>query len=261
MFLCIAVPFGMRRGKPELSMSSKVLIGCEYLITTNVDRKVALYPKIKTWDKNIHCRIAIFLARNPSLLIHLINFLLGIKMSATNKSEIKFILNFNSTGSSKINGAKLSDTCSVRANWLCMGWPFCLAEMRREFQTGGNYFCTTLYSFWKTVNKPFLQSSLSTCTQLPETPVPNRPRVWVHMRSPHGRGILSLSPFIPAGKEGRGEATGITRFLQRCARTLEWLNSMDVMLGQSFFTKLQFASFMVMTYFVHSVPCVQSLSQ
>ena len=50
-----------------------------------------------------------------------------------------------STGSSKINGAKLSDACSVRANWLCMGWPFCLAEMRREFQTGGNFFCTTLY--------------------------------------------------------------------------------------------------------------------
>ena len=50
------------------------------------------------------------------------------------------------TGSSKINGAMLSDTCSVRANWLCMGWPFCLAEMRREFQTGGNYFCTTLYA-------------------------------------------------------------------------------------------------------------------
>ena len=49
------------------------------------------------------------------------------------------------TGSSKINGAKFSDACSVRANWLCMGWPFCLAEMRREFQTGGKLFCTTLY--------------------------------------------------------------------------------------------------------------------
>ena len=49
------------------------------------------------------------------------------------------------TGWSKINGVKIGDTCSVRANWLCMGWPFCLAEMRREFQTGGNYFCTTLY--------------------------------------------------------------------------------------------------------------------
>ena len=40
------------------------------------------------------------------------------------------------TGSSKINGAKFSDTCFVRANWLCMGWPFCLAEMRLEFKTG-----------------------------------------------------------------------------------------------------------------------------
>ena len=39
----------------------------------------------------------------------------------------------------------MSDACSVRANWLCRGWPFCLAEMRREFQTGGNFFCTTLY--------------------------------------------------------------------------------------------------------------------
>ena len=49
------------------------------------------------------------------------------------------------TASSKINGAKFSDTCSVRANWLCMGWPFCQAEMRRKFQTGGKIFCTTLY--------------------------------------------------------------------------------------------------------------------
>ena len=49
------------------------------------------------------------------------------------------------TGSSKINGAKFSDACSVRANWLYMGWPFCLAEMRRKFQTGGKDFCTTLY--------------------------------------------------------------------------------------------------------------------
>ena len=44
-------------------------------------------------------------------------------------------------------GAKLSDVCSVRADWLCMGWPFCMAEMRREFQTGGNFFCTTLYVY------------------------------------------------------------------------------------------------------------------
>ena len=53
--------------------------------------------------------------------------------------------NHNSTGSSKINGAKFSGACSVRANWLCMGWPFCLAEMRRQFQTGGKIFFTTLY--------------------------------------------------------------------------------------------------------------------
>ena len=56
------------------------------------------------------------------------------------------------TGSSKINGAMFSDTCSVRANWLCMGWPFCLAEMRRQFQTGGNLFCTTLYTVRPKIN-------------------------------------------------------------------------------------------------------------
>ena len=49
------------------------------------------------------------------------------------------------TGWSKINGAKFSDACSVRANWLCIGWPFCLAEIRREFQTEENFFCTKLY--------------------------------------------------------------------------------------------------------------------
>ena len=37
-----------------------------------------------------------------------------------------------------------------RANWLCIGWQFCLAEMRREFQTGGIFFCTTLYTDTKT---------------------------------------------------------------------------------------------------------------
>ena len=57
--------------------------------------------------------------------------------------------NFLCTGSSKINGAKLSDACSVRANWLCTGWPFCLAEMRQEFQTGEIFFvprCITINS-------------------------------------------------------------------------------------------------------------------
>ena len=58
--------------------------------------------------------------------------------SRINKNEMSFkTLGVNDlmklTGSSKINGAKFSDACSVRANRLCMGWPFCLAEMRREF--------------------------------------------------------------------------------------------------------------------------------
>ena len=53
------------------------------------------------------------------------------------KSGLGFALT-QSTGSSIIIGAKFSDTSSVRANWLCMGWPFCLAEMRREFQISGN---------------------------------------------------------------------------------------------------------------------------
>ena len=62
------------------------------------------------------------------------------------KLEAFMMLRLILTGSSKINGAKLNDTCSVRANWLCMGWPYCLAETRREFQTGGNFFSTTLYT-------------------------------------------------------------------------------------------------------------------
>ena len=40
------------------------------------------------------------------------------------------------TGLSKIKGAKLGKESSVRADWLCIGWPFCQAELRREFQTG-----------------------------------------------------------------------------------------------------------------------------
>ena len=75
--------------------------------------------------------------------------------------ELKFEHN-KFTGSSKINGAKFSDACCVRANWLYMGWPFCLAEMRREFQTGGNFFCTTLYFF----RKPYIaQPKTSICNE------------------------------------------------------------------------------------------------
>ena len=69
-----------------------------------------------------------------------------------------------SAGSSKINGPNFSDTCSVRANWLCMGWPFCLAEMKREFQTAGNFFaprCTT-GGQWpcRTCSKPVTKLSM-----------------------------------------------------------------------------------------------------
>ena len=48
-------------------------------------------------------------------------------------------------GSSSKKGAKLGEESSVRADWLCIGWPFCQAELRREFQTGGQFFCTRLY--------------------------------------------------------------------------------------------------------------------
>ena len=44
------------------------------------------------------------------------------------------------TGSSKINGAKFSEACSIRANWLCM---------RQEFQIGEKKFCTMLYKHLK----------------------------------------------------------------------------------------------------------------
>ena len=50
------------------------------------------------------------------------------------------------TGSSKIKGAKLGEESSVRADWLCIGWPFCQAELRWEFQTVGNFFCSSLFS-------------------------------------------------------------------------------------------------------------------
>ena len=77
-------------------------------------------------------------------------------------------LSLDSTGSSKINRAKFSDACSVRTNWLYMGWPFCLAEMRREFQTGGIFFaphCT--YCMFQQLS--WLMSS--SCSTLNHTPV------------------------------------------------------------------------------------------
>ena len=44
------------------------------------------------------------------------------------------------TGSSKIKGAKLGEESSARADGLSIGWPFCQAELRWEFQTGGILF-------------------------------------------------------------------------------------------------------------------------
>ena len=41
-----------------------------------------------------------------------------------------------------------------------MGWQFCLAEMRQEFQTGGNLFCATLYDLIHTERSTLLLSLL-----------------------------------------------------------------------------------------------------
>ena len=45
------------------------------------------------------------------------------------KNELT-LLNFY-TGSSRIKGAKFGDPCSVMADWLTMGWPFCQADFKR----------------------------------------------------------------------------------------------------------------------------------
>ena len=47
---------------------------------------------------------------------------------------------------SKRNGAKFSEESSVMADWLYMGWAFCQAELRREFQTGGAFFARAPYT-------------------------------------------------------------------------------------------------------------------
>ena len=77
--------------------------------------------------------------------LHVVQLGLGVNPGTMGMDLYALSVDYTCTGSSEINGAKFSDTCSVRADWLCMGWPFCLSEMRREFQTGGKNFCTTLY--------------------------------------------------------------------------------------------------------------------
>ena len=75
------------------------------------------------------------------------------------KRAVRGLQKSRCTGSSKINGAKFSDTCSVRANWLCMGWPFCLAEMRREFQTGGIFLHHAVVSVAEWIQFSIVQDS------------------------------------------------------------------------------------------------------
>ena len=50
-----------------------------------------------------------------------------------------------STGSSTKNLAKFSDTCSVRADGLCIGCLGKWAERGREDSNMHEFFCTTLY--------------------------------------------------------------------------------------------------------------------
>ena len=51
-----------------------------------------------------------------------------------------------STGSSKKVPAKLGDTCSVRADGLCIGCLSQWAEVGRENSKMQEFFCTTLYT-------------------------------------------------------------------------------------------------------------------
>ena len=50
-----------------------------------------------------------------------------------------------STGLSKKIPAKFGDTCSVRADWLCIGCLGQWAERGREDSNMHEFFCTTLY--------------------------------------------------------------------------------------------------------------------
>ena len=39
-----------------------------------------------------------------------------------------------------MKGIILGEGSYIRADWLCIGWPFCQAELKREFQTGKHFF-------------------------------------------------------------------------------------------------------------------------
>ena len=57
--------------------------------------------------------------------------------ASSNEWEVQSnLICFQSTGLSKRNGAKLRELSlnfSKLADWLCIGWPSCLAALRREF--------------------------------------------------------------------------------------------------------------------------------
>ena len=46
------------------------------------------------------------------------------------------------------NLAKFSDTCSVRADWLCIGCLVQWAERGREDSNMHEFFCMTLYYYY-----------------------------------------------------------------------------------------------------------------
>ena len=48
-------------------------------------------------------------------------------------------------GRAKKNLAKLSDNCSVRAEWMCIGSPRLVGERKAGYSNMQQFFCTTLY--------------------------------------------------------------------------------------------------------------------
>ena len=50
-----------------------------------------------------------------------------------------------STGSSKRKGAKLGEGSSVRANWLCIGFPKLVGRRKEANSNKGHLFCTSRY--------------------------------------------------------------------------------------------------------------------
>ena len=83
----------------------------------------------------------VWLAKWPYGLTHMcwiINQILSyIKLACIDCSSLDSQI---STGSSKINRAKLSDACSVRANWLSMGCAILLGRNKAGISNRGKIF-------------------------------------------------------------------------------------------------------------------------